>query len=138
MIALDTNILARAIVEEAQPDAATLRQQRSARDLLASEKALFVPVIVVQELEWVLRAIYGLRREVILELLEDLLLIENMTVDRATAVAFAIGACRKGVDFSDALHLAQSRQCHQMASFDAQFRKLGKRLNLEPEVVTGL
>ena len=34
MIALDTNVLARAIVEEADADAATLAQQQAARALL--------------------------------------------------------------------------------------------------------
>ena len=60
MIALDTNILARAIVVEQDADEATLLQQQRAKALLASGDTLFVPITVIQELEWVLRGAYDL------------------------------------------------------------------------------
>ena len=50
MIALDTNVLARAIIEEADADAATLAQQQAARALLSSGQTLFLPVTVIEEL----------------------------------------------------------------------------------------
>jgi predicted nucleic-acid-binding protein len=50
MIALDTKVLARAIVEEADADAATLAQQQAARALLSAGQALFLPVTVIEEL----------------------------------------------------------------------------------------
>jgi predicted nucleic-acid-binding protein len=135
MIALDTNILARAIVEEADADAATLAQQQAARDLLSSGQALFLPVTVIEELEWVLRGVYDLPATDILPLLEDLLAIDNLLVDRAAAVARAVENCRQGMDFSDALHLAQAGHCDHLATFDARFRKLAERLKLKPPVL---
>ena len=134
MIALDTNILARAIVDEVNADADTDAQQRQARALLASGQALFVPVTVIEELEWVLRGVYDLPAQEIAALLDDLLAIDHITVDRAGAVRQAVDWHRQGVDFSDALHLAQTGLCTAMASFDVRFTKLGARFNLSPTV----
>jgi predicted nucleic-acid-binding protein len=135
VIALDTNILARAIVDEADADAATLAQQQAARALLSSGQALFLPVTVIEELEWVLRGVYDLPATDVLHLLEDLLAIDNLVVDRAAAVASAVEGCRQGMDFSDALHLAQAGHCDHLATFDARFRKLAERLKLQPPVL---
>lgn len=135
MIALDTNILARAIIEEADAVAATLGQQQAARALLSSGQTLFLPVTVIEELEWVLRGVYDLPEAEVLSLLEDLLAIENLVVDRAAAVAQAVEGLRQGMDFSDALHLAQAGHCSHLATFDTRFRKLAKRLRLQPPVV---
>ena len=58
MVGLDTNILARFYVDDPEdpedPEAAM--QRPLARRLLADTPALFVPLTVVLELEWVLRA----------------------------------------------------------------------------------
>jgi predicted nucleic-acid-binding protein len=134
MIALDTNILARAIIREASPDESTRQQQDAAQALLTSGQTLFLPVTVVQELEWVLRGVYELPREQVVGVIEDLLVVENLVVDRATAVAEAVGGYRQGMDFSDALHLAQASHCDSMASFDARFGKLTKRFRTQPQV----
>lgn len=136
MIALDANILARAIVQEAEPDEATQRQQAAAQALLASSQALFLPVTVLQELEWVLRGVYQLPRDQVLGVIEDLLMIEHLLVDRAAATAEAVERYRQGMDFSDALHLAQSRHCDSMASFDSKFCKLAEKLGSQPAVMS--
>lgn len=135
MIALDTNVLARAIIEEADADAATLEQQQAARALLSSGQALFLPVTVIEELEWVLRGVYDLPEADVLSLLEDLLAIDNLVVDRAAGVARVVKGYRQGMDFSDALHLAQAGHCGHLATFDARFRKLAKHLKLQPPVL---
>lgn len=134
MIALDTNILVRAIVDESEPDAATKAQQDAAQALLASGQKLFLPVTVVQELEWVLRGVYELPRDQVLGVIEDLLQVQHLVVDRGAALVDAVEAYRRGLDFSDALHLAQSRHCDSMASFDHRFRKLAGKLQLQPLV----
>jgi len=136
VIALDTNILTRAIVDEADADAETDAQQRQARALLASGKALFVPVTVMEELEWVLRGVYDLPAQEVAALFEDLLAIDHITVDRASAVRQALDWHRQGVDFSDALHLAQAGLCTAMASFDVRFTKLGAPFGPVPTVLS--
>ena len=134
MIALDTNVLARAIAAEIDADAATKAQRRRAQALLSSGGQLFVPVTVIEELEWVLRGAYGMPPEDIAAVFEDMLTVENLTVDRAAAVSQALAWYRRGLDFSDALHLAQSGLCSGLATFDARFAKTARRLGLEPEV----
>ena len=134
MIALDTNILARAIAAEIDADAATKAQSKRAQALLLSGRQLFVPVTVIEELEWVLRGAYGMPPEDIAALFEDMLAVETLTVDRAAAVSQAIAWYRRGLDFSDALHLAQSGLCSGLATFDTRFAKTARRLGLEPPV----
>ena len=53
MIGLETNVLARYFVEEADADAATQRQREAARQLIESGQNLFLPKTVALELEWV-------------------------------------------------------------------------------------
>ncbi|MDD3517575.1 MAG: type II toxin-antitoxin system VapC family toxin [Chromatiales bacterium] len=134
MIALDTNVLARAIVAEANADRATLMQQRRAQALLSSGQDLFIPVTVVEELEWVLRGAYEMPRNEIADLFDDMLAVENMVMDRAAAVQQAVVWYRSGLDFSDALHLAQAGLCAGLATFDGRFAKEAKRLGLRPPV----
>lgn len=134
MIALDTNVLARAIAVEVDADASTRAQRKHAQALLSSGRQLFVPITVIEELEWVLRGAYGMPPDEIAALFEDMLAVEHLTVDRVAAVSQAIAWYRRGLDFSDALHLAQSGLCAGLATFDKQFAKLARRLGLEPRV----
>ena len=134
MIALDTNVLARAIAAEVDADATTKAQRERAQALLSSGRQLFVPITVVEELEGVLRGAYGMPPDEIAALFEDMLAVENLTVDRLGAVSQAIAWYRRGMDFSDALHLAQSGLCTGLATFDKQFSKAARRLGLKPAV----
>lgn len=134
MIALDTNVLARAITTEIDADAATRAQRKRAQVLLSSDQQLFVPVTVIEELEWVLCGAYGMPPADIAALFEDMPAVENLTVDRAAAVGQALVWYRQGLDFFDALHLAQSGLCSGLATFDARFARTERRLGLEPQV----
>ena len=134
MIALDTNILARAIAAETDADAATRAQRKRAQALLSSGRQLFVPVTVIKELEWVLRGAYDMPPDDIAAVFEDMLAVENLTIDRAAAIKQALAWYRQGLDFSDALHLAQSGLCAGLATFDVRFARTARRLGLKPEV----
>ena len=134
MIALDTNVLARAIAAEVDADATTKAQRKRAQALLSSGRQLFVPITVIEELEWVLRGAYGMPPDEIAALFEDMLAVENLTVDRLGAVSQAIAWYRRGMGFSDALQLAQSGLCSGLATFDKQFSKAARRLGLKPAV----
>ena len=134
MITLDTNVLVRAIAAEIDANAATKAQRKRAQALLSSGSQLFVPVTVIEELEWVLRGAYGMPPEDIAAVFEDMLAVENLIVDRAAAVSQALAWYRHGLDFSDALHLAQSGLCSGLATFDTRFARTARRLGLEPPV----
>jgi len=134
MISLDTNVLARAIAAETDADATTTAQRKRAQTLLSSGRRLFVPITVIEELEWVLRGAYGMLPDEIAALFEDLVAVENLTVDRVAAVIQAIAWYRQGLDFSDALHLAQSGLCTGLATFDKRLSKAARSLGLKPPV----
>jgi predicted nucleic-acid-binding protein len=57
MISLDTNVIARFYVDDPS-DTEALKQRPLARQVFEQGDALFVPLTVVLELEWVLRAFY--------------------------------------------------------------------------------
>ena len=101
---------------------------------MSSGRQCFVPITVIEELEWVLRGVYGMPPAEIAALFEDMLAVENLTVDRGAAVSQAIVWYRRGLDFSDALHLAQSGLCTGLATFNKQFSKSARRLGLKPAV----
>ena len=91
MIVADTNVWARAYLRD---DAA---QTPKAQKLLAEAQAgvgVFVPLIVLVELAWVLRAKW--RRESILATFEELLSAQGVTVEAALIVQAAIDATREG------------------------------------------
>ena len=59
MIAVDTNVLARFYVDDPDDDEAG-PQRLLARELIEAGVALFVPITVIVELEWVARSFYQL------------------------------------------------------------------------------
>jgi predicted nucleic-acid-binding protein len=133
VIAVDTNILARALANEENADTATEKQQRQAQSLLASGQRLFVPASVVLELEWVLRACYGQPAKLIADTLADMLQVAHIEVERAATITQALEWMRLGLDFADALHLASSAECSELVTFEARrFARRVKRLRLKP------
>jgi predicted nucleic-acid-binding protein len=117
MIAVDTNVLARFYCDDpADPEAR--RQRPAARRVVLESAALFVPLTVVLELEWVLRGFYEVEPAVVCEALEHLLGMPHVTVERWEAVKDAIDLHRQGLDFADALHCATSSGCEFFVSFD--------------------
>jgi predicted nucleic-acid-binding protein len=121
MIALDTNVVVRLLVND---DAA---QARRSRALMAAGHEVRIPVTVLLEAEWVLRAAYGYPAPQVMTFLQALLGLPGVSTDNATAVAGAIAACEKGLDFADALHLALSGGAERFYSFDANLRRRAAR-----------
>lgn len=131
MIALDTNILVRLFVAPA--DEAERAQQATAAALLDSAQQFLVPVTVTLEFAWVLNFIYRIEATSIRLALDRLLALPNITVEDAGAVEHAAEWHVKGLDFADALHLAKSAGCAELATFDAKrFARRAARLGLKP------
>ncbi|OGB33963.1 MAG: nucleotide-binding protein [Burkholderiales bacterium RIFCSPLOWO2_12_FULL_61_40] len=135
MIALDTNILARFYVDDpADPEAE--KQRPIAHRLLTETKQVFVPITVVLELEWVLRAFYGFAADDFGRVVHHLLGLANVTVEEWARVTDALALHKDGLDFADALHLLASSGCTEFMSFDdRRFARRAKRLGLTPVVV---
>ena len=78
MIALDTHVLARFYCDDPNdPEAA--RQRPAARKPFEQEPALFVPVTVILELEWVMRGFYRLSPEDFVRAMRHLLGLSNLS-----------------------------------------------------------
>jgi predicted nucleic-acid-binding protein len=135
VIAVDTNVLARFYCDDPDdPEAA--RQRPLARRAMLESTAIFVPLTVVLELEWVMRGFYELGPDSFCRTIEHLLGMPHVTVERWEAVNDAVALHRRGLDFADALHWACSGSCERLLSFDdRRFVRRARRLRLVPEVV---
>lgn len=128
MIALDTNILARYLLDD-EP-----AQARTARRLLADAKAEYwIPVTVVLELAWVLRKTDA-PRNVVMERLRDLLSLRNVRVQNADLVFQSLRWAAQGMDLADALHLVLSGKAERFATFDEALIKQARKLGVQPPV----
>jgi predicted nucleic-acid-binding protein len=121
LIALDTNVVVRFLVDD---DAA---QALRARKLLERE-SVFIPVTVLLETEWVLRAAYEFETAAIAGFLRALLGLPQVSVDDPRLIAEALRCYQGGVDFADALHLALAGEASALASFDGKLAKRAQRL----------
>ena len=135
MIAIDTNILARFYVDDpGDPEAAS--QRPVARRILVESPSLYVPMTVILELEWVLRAFYRFEAVDFIRVVRHLLGLSNVVVGGREHVETALDWHHKGLDFADALHLAASAHCKEFLSFDGRrFSRRAERLALSPPVV---
>ena len=128
MIALDTNILARYLLDD-EP-----AQTRAARRLLADTKAEYwIPVTVVLELAWVLRK-SDAPRAVIMGRLRDLLSLRNVRAQNADLVFQALRWAAQGMNLADALHLVLSGKAERFATFDEALVKQARKLGVQPPV----
>ncbi len=135
MISLDTNVIARFYVDDPSDPEAT-RQRPLARKVFEQASALFVPLTVVLELEWVLRAFYNFSATDFEKIIRHLAGLPHLTLESQASVLDALQAHVKGLDFADALHLRASSQCESLVTFDdRKFARRAKRLRLQPTVV---
>ena len=134
MIAIDTNILARFYVDDPN-DPEAEKQRPVAKQILTESPNIFVPLTVVLELEWVLRAFYGFAATDFVRVVEHLLGLSNINVENWPKVVDALALHREGLDFADALHLQTSAHCEELLSFDdRRFARRVNRLALKPPV----
>lgn len=135
MIALDTNVIARFYVDDPSDPQAAL-QRPAARRVFEESKALFVPLTVVLELEWVLRAFYDFSASQFASVVRHLSGLAHVTVESSPTVLAALQDHVDGLDFADALHLRASRSCEFFTSFDdRKFARRAAKLKLQPPVV---
>jgi len=112
MAALDTNVLVRYLVRD------DVRQMQAAAQWIGSVvergESLYVPVTVLLELEWMLRASYGFDKNDIVAVFAALLSAMELRIDAESAVASALSAYGQGrADFADCMHVALAQQAGQ-------------------------
>ncbi len=128
MKALDTNVLARFFVDDADdPQAA---RQRPAAIAALSQRA-FVPVTILLEFELVLRGFYEVSPREIARALRALASIPHVTLEDRATVLMAIEGFERGLDFADALHVARSARASGFATFDARLARRARKLGAQ-------
>lgn len=122
MVAIDTNVLVRLLTAD------NAAQYKASVTLFSTEQ-LFVPVTVLLESEWVLRAAYGLTPADVVNAFRRILGLPNVSVADSQRVSQAIAWHEQGLDFADALHLALSHGHERLATFDSAFIRKAKGLS---------
>ena len=128
MIALDTNVLARLLLQD---DAA---QHARAKALFKTKQVFTAPVTVMLELVWVLQS-QDIEAQQIALGITALLNLPNFKPDCAQALRTALDHYLQGMDFADALHLALSAGESKFLSFDKSFARQANKNSLLPELV---
>ncbi len=122
MIGLDTNVLVRYVAQD-EARQATLATRLVDRQLSATEPG-FVSVVVLAELCWVLKRLYGATLAELVETVEDMLGLPQFHIERREVVQAAVTRAKaaKGgkIGFVDALisELARAEGCTHTLTFD--------------------
>lgn len=122
MIAADTNVWARAYLND---DPVQTEESRSALAAARSAGGVFVPLLVLAELSWVLRARWD--RERVLSAIESLLQTRGVVVESPAVAGKALQASRKGaVGFADHLirEVAVESGASEVITFDKAFGRM--------------
>lgn len=120
MLAIDTNVLARLVVND-DPAQALIAKEGAA-------KGAWVSHLVLAESSWVLTSRYGLSRAELVNTFETLLTHPNVAFEDANVVRAALQHFRqrRTVDFSDCLILEIARKAGHtpLGTFDRDLAKL--------------
>jgi predicted nucleic-acid-binding protein len=125
MLAIDTNVVVRYLTGDNPKQAAQARTLIDGNDI-------FVTVTVLLETEWVLRSVFGYPAVTVAKGLRSFGGLPNVTIEGAPIVAQALDWFEGGMDFADALHLAQASGCEAFVSFDRRLVRLAKALKGPP------
>lgn len=129
MIALDTNVVIRFLVN----DDAT--QARRARKLIEDNQVFIAPTVLLES-EWVLRAAYNFSANEILTFFRALLGLSGVSTHDPERIAAALNNYEHGLDFADALHIAISAKAYAFATFDRKLVRLARRVKAPVEVIS--
>lgn len=111
MLAIDTNVVVRYVVGDGG------EQFGRAVDIIENNE-ISIALTVVVETEWVLRDAYQYSRLRLLAALEKIFGLPTVMLKDQQIVWKAMTLAASGLDFADALHLAQSQGCQAFVTFD--------------------
>ena len=131
MIGLDTNVLVRYITQDDKKQAALVN---SLIESLDDASPGFVTLVTVVELSWVLESAYNFTRQQFAEVMQTLMTVDTIKLDRAAVVASAVRVyAGSKADFSDCLieRLCASAGCEKTMTFDRVAAKMTGMVLLE-------
>lgn len=121
MIAVDTNVVVRLLTQDDE-------QQYNRSFKLFQEQDIFIPDTVILETEWVLSFAYHFEPDEICKAFSNIFGLSNVQLTNPSLMAQVLLWHESGLDFADALHLAQSQNCSSMYTFDDKFVKRSRGL----------
>lgn len=127
MIAVDTNVVVRLIVNDDPQQAARART-------LMDNNTVLVSTTVLMECEWVLRSAYRLTAARVNLAMKGFCGLENVLVAEIEIVERALELHADGMDFADALHLLSGSKAEAFVTFDTALRRRCRASTQEFEV----
>jgi len=126
MIAIDTNVLVRVIVE----DTGQLEQTKIARELVKSAQQVYITQIVQVECTWVLAKVYKIGKPALVNVLKHLCDNPDYILQHSDIFEMALALFRQSqADFADCLILSESQHAKTILhTFD---KRLGRHNNTE-------
>jgi predicted nucleic-acid-binding protein len=121
MLAIDTNIVVRYVVGDGG------EQFGRAIEILENNEVSIASTVVL-ETEWVLRDAYEFAREDVIAALEKVFGLPTVTLRDQPTVRKAMNLLASGMDFADAMHLAQAGDCEAFVTFDRRLVRKAKGL----------
>ena len=121
MLAIDTNIVVRYVVGDGGDEFVRAVS-------VVENNQVSIGVTVVLETEWVLRDVYDFSRAEVLSAFTRLFGLPTVSVAEPPAVRRALDYAERGLDFADALHLAQAGECEAFVTFDKPLARKAGRL----------
>ena len=122
MIAIDTNVLVRYLVTDDPEQSEVAR--KFIEDGLSAIAPGFVSLVVLVELDWVLRSGYRFSPTAIAEIFQRLLTSPKIVFENAAAVGRALSQSRR--NFADMLihEVGCTNACTKTVTFDRKFARL--------------
>ena len=120
MVAVDTNVVLRLLIED-DP-----QQAERARHLLETE-TFYLPLTVVLETYWVVHNVYRYSHEATIAALKAFVALPGVEVEHPGRLAAAIAWAEGAMGFADALHLAATPPGEGFASFDTNLIRLARQ-----------
>jgi predicted nucleic-acid-binding protein len=121
MIAADTNVALRLILQDDEAQLALI-------NAAISEQPLFLSLTVLLELGWVLASRYQMSRLAIADAVLALMLLRGIEFARAKDLRWAIDRFRAGADWADMIHLVSAGKLDVFVTLDQRLaRQAGDR-----------
>lgn len=133
METFDTNVIVRILVED---DPLQSKIALKTWQLALETSGVYLPKLVLAEVNWVLRVSYGFNRKEIVGVVDALLRTEGLEIEDKPCVLAALDAYSNGnADFSDylILELARNAKALPLQTFDRRFAQHPDVILLMPE-----
>ncbi|MEE9335665.1 MAG: type II toxin-antitoxin system VapC family toxin [Granulosicoccaceae bacterium] len=124
MPALDTNVLVRYLVAD---DRSQYQVAKAFIEDIVHDEALFIPLSVSVELEWVLRSLYELNKSTILTTFNSLLETREIEFHEESSIEITLNLyADSNTDFADCMHIAiaYSNERAPLVTFDRKASRL--------------